>query len=213
MGIASRVQAHRAKTLAREDAVAPPDEPCMAKSWRYFEVLLVVGPNIGLIWLAKPLMMGYKCPQIPSLYPIYIVLASIFVLNALLSAVVNIKRVFVDRVRATWEPFRQDDKSCFATFGKLVPIPMLGVAIAALAITIPNFEYMNSLYGDNETCNDSLVRNLFISAAITVGIFALIFLITAVIGCVAVVEGSLGKGGNDDAETLEEPLFGAAEEA
>ena len=72
---------------------------------------------------------------------------------------------------------------------------------------------MNSLYGDNETCNDSLVRNLFISAAITVGIFALIFLITAVIGCVAVVEGSLGKGGNDDAETLEEPLFGAAEEA
>ena len=68
----------------------------------------------------------------------------------------------------------------------------------------PNFEYMNSLYGDNETCNGILVRNLFWSAAFTVGIFTLIFLITGVIGCVAVVKGSLGKGGNDDvAETLE----------
>ena len=53
-------------------------------------------------------MMGYTCPQIPSLYPIYIVLASIFVLSAVLSAAVNIKRVFVDRVRAMWEPFREE---------------------------------------------------------------------------------------------------------
>lgn len=136
MGIAEKVKARQAKTYAKEDAVAPPDESCMAKIWRYFEVLLVrasfvmdlcrglaqianllrllahlpqvVGPNIGLIWLAKPLWQGYKCPQIPSLYPIYIALTSFIVLNALLSAGVNIKRVFVDRVRATWEPFRQE---------------------------------------------------------------------------------------------------------
>ena len=41
MGIAARAKAHRAKTLVREDAVAPPDESCTAKSWRHFEVLLV----------------------------------------------------------------------------------------------------------------------------------------------------------------------------
>lgn len=41
MGIAEKVKARQAKTYAKEDAVAPPDESCMAKIWRYFEVLLV----------------------------------------------------------------------------------------------------------------------------------------------------------------------------
>ncbi|EJK66953.1 hypothetical protein THAOC_12071 [Thalassiosira oceanica] len=209
MGIAEKVKARQAKTYAKEDAVAPPDESCMAKIWRYFEVLLVVGPNIGLIWLAKPLWQGYKCPQIPSLYPIYIALTSLIVLNALLSAGVNIKRVFVDPPTNSLYYVMYSDKSCFATFGKLVPFPMLVLAIAALAITIPNFEYMNSLHGNDETCNSNLFGSLFICGAITVGIFALIFLIIAVIFCAAVIEGALGKGGNDDedAETLEEPLI------
>lgn len=204
MGIAEKVKARKAKKLAKEDAVAPPDESCMAKIWRYFGVILVVGPNIGLIWLAKPLWQGYKCPQIPSLYPIYIALTSLIVLNALLSAGVNFKRVFVDRKRATWEPFRQDDKSCLATFGNLVPLPMLVLAIAALAITIPHLH----VAVDDETCNPLLLWNLFLCGAITSGIFALIFLIIAVISCAAVIEGALGKGGNDDEEagTLEEPL-------
>ena len=68
----------------------------------------VVGPNIPLFLLIRPLWQGYKCPQLPGVYPIYITLASFIILNALLGAGVNIKRVFVDRKRATWEPFKQE---------------------------------------------------------------------------------------------------------